>query len=70
MSLSVENLSKMLKDAKIFQSMSRKGNCLDNAVLKTFFLIIKQEILMTKLIQIMKIKIKIEKFIEYYNEAE
>lgn len=33
----------MLKDRKITQSMSRKGNCLDNAMMESFFGIMKQE---------------------------
>lgn len=36
--------SKALKDNRIFQSMSRKGNCLDNSVMENFFGILKQEI--------------------------
>lgn len=33
-----------LKEEKIFQSMSRKGNCLDNSVMENFFGLLKQEI--------------------------
>lgn len=40
----MKNYTKRLKDNKIFQSMSRKGNCLDNAVMENFFSILKQEI--------------------------
>ena len=29
--------SHRLKEERIFQSMSRKGNCLDNAVIENFF---------------------------------
>jgi len=36
--------AKTLKDNKIFQSMSRKGNCLDNSVMENLFGILKQEI--------------------------
>lgn len=32
-----------LKENKIFQSMSRKGNCLDNSPMENFFGILKQE---------------------------
>lgn len=32
-----------LKDNGIFQSMSRKGNCLDNSPMENFFGIMKQE---------------------------
>ncbi|MDC4182945.1 IS3 family transposase [Mycoplasma bradburyae] len=61
---------KMLKYAKIFQSMSRKGNCLDNAVVEYFFSIIKQEIFYGKTYSSYeKLKSEIEKFIKYYNET-
>ena len=33
-----------LKENKIFQSMSRKGNCYDNSVMENFFGILKQEL--------------------------
>ena len=35
--------SSALKENKIFQSMSRKGNCYDNSVMENFFGILKQE---------------------------
>ena len=36
---------KMLEDKGIRQSMSRKGNCLDNAVMENFFGLLKTELL-------------------------
>ena len=36
---------KLLKDHGIRQSMSRKGNCLDNAVMENFFGLLKSELL-------------------------
>ena len=36
---------KMLKDKGIVQSMSRKGNCLDNAMMENFFGLMKNELL-------------------------
>ncbi|MFR9280356.1 IS3 family transposase, partial [Levyella massiliensis] len=33
----------LLKEHKIFQSMSRKGNCYDNAPIENFFGVMKQE---------------------------
>lgn len=35
---------KLLKDNGIIQSMSRKGNCLDNAVMENFFGLLKSEL--------------------------
>uniref|UniRef100_UPI004047D122 IS3 family transposase n=1 Tax=Lysinibacillus sp. FSL H8-0500 TaxID=2921393 RepID=UPI004047D122 len=34
---------KALKENKIFQSMSRKGNCIDNSPMENFFSLLKQE---------------------------
>ena len=34
--------TKRLKEERIFQSMSRKGNCLDNSVMENFFGLLKQ----------------------------
>ena len=36
---------KALEDRHIIQSMSRKGNCLDNAIMENFFGIMKEELL-------------------------
>ena len=36
---------KMLKDKGIVQSMSRKGNCLDNSMMENFFGLMKNELL-------------------------
>lgn len=33
----------MLRNRKIEQSMSRKGNCLDNAAMESFFAVLKSE---------------------------
>lgn len=39
---------KRLKEHHIIQSMSRKGNCLDNAMMENFFGIMKNELLYVK----------------------
>ena len=36
---------KMLEDKGILQSMSRKGNCLDNSMMENFFGLMKNELL-------------------------
>ena len=57
-----------LKDNKIFQSMSRKATCADNAVMENFFGILKQEIYYgEELLSYHELKQKIEKYIDYYN---
>lgn len=58
-----------LKSKEIVQSMSRKGNCYDNAVIENFFGIMKSEFLYLKEFEsIEHFKIELEKYINYYNE--
>jgi putative transposase len=57
-----------LKERGISQSMSRKGNCLDNAVIENFFSIIKSELFyLNKYNDIDELKKDIEEYIKYYN---
>lgn len=58
-----------LKRKRIFQSMSRKGNCLDNSVMENFFGLLKQEIYYGIVYYSYdELKAEIERFIKYYNE--
>jgi transposase InsO family protein len=58
-----------LKEHKIFQSMSRKGNCYDNSLMENFFGIMKQEMYYgTVYYSYEKLKSAIERYIKYYNE--
>ena len=53
----------------ITQSMSRKGNCLDNAIIENFFGIIKSELFyINKFNSIEHLKREIEDYIKYYNK--
>lgn len=64
----MKSYSKTLKDNKIFQSMSRKGNCLDNSVMENFFGVMKQEMYYgNTFYSFDELKSAIEKYIEYYN---
>ncbi|SBV98897.1 IS150 conserved protein InsB [uncultured Dysgonomonas sp.] len=57
-----------LKKNGIIQSMSRKGNCLDNAVMENFFGIMKSELLyLKKFKSISEFKKELTEYIEYYN---
>lgn len=57
-----------LEQRHIIQSMSRKGNCLDNAMAENFFGIMKSELLYAENFESSEIFIKaLEKYIEYYN---
>lgn len=59
---------KMLKDRNITQSMSRKGNCLDNAMMENFFGLMKNELLyINKFDSIEVFEKEIRKYIDWYN---
>jgi transposase InsO family protein len=58
----------LLKEKGILQSMSRKGNCLDNAIIENFFGILKSELFyLKKYKSIDQLKKEINEYIEYYN---
>ena len=58
-----------LKEERIFQSMSRKGNCHDNSVMENFFGLLKQEIYYGVVYySYEELKSEIERYIKYYNE--
>lgn len=60
---------KMLENKNINQSMSRKGNCLDNAVVENFFGTLKSELYYLKKYKSVKeLKKDIEIYIQYYNK--
>jgi transposase InsO family protein len=57
-----------LKQHGITQSMSRKGNCLDNAVMENFFGHLKSELLYIQEFESMNhFKSELEEYINYYN---
>ena len=61
---------KTLKNNKIYQSMSRKATCADNAVMENFFGILKQEMYHgEELVSYDELKRKIEEYIYYYNNV-
>ena len=58
----------MLKEKGIRQSMSRKGNCLDNSLAENFFGLLKSEMFYRKKYEnIEQLKSDIIEYIEYYN---
>jgi len=58
----------LLKNKNITQSMSRKGNCLDNAVIENFFGTLKSELFYLKKYKtIQELKNDIKNYICYYN---
>jgi len=64
----MKQYSNALKQQGISQSMSRKGNCLDNAVIENFFGLLKSELLYIQEFESMvHFKRELELYIEYYN---
>ena len=59
---------RMLRKKSIRQSMSRKGNCLDNAVMENFFGLLKSELLYLQKFKSMEhFKLELLDYLEYYN---
>ena len=57
-----------LKDRGLEQSMSRKGNCLDNAVMENFFGILKTEFFHGKKFESVEaFKMGLDEYMRYYN---
>jgi putative transposase len=58
----------MLESKGVRQSMSRKGNCLDNAVMENFFGLLKSELLYLQEFHSMeRFKAEIINYMDYYN---
>ena len=65
----IKQYTKILKEYGISQSMSRKGNCLDNAPMENFFGILKQEMYYGQTYKSYEqLKQAIDTYIKYYNE--
>ena len=59
---------RMLQKKGVQQSMSRKGNCLDNAVIENFFGLLKSELLYLQEFQSMEhFKQELVEYLDYYN---
>ncbi len=64
----MKNYQAKLKEKGILQSMSRKGNCLDNAVMENFFGFLKSELLYLQDFQsVDHFKQELVDYIEWYN---
>ena len=63
-----QRYQKALKDRNIVQSMSRKGNCLDNAMMENFFGLMKSELLyLQEWDSVEQFAMELRKYIRYYN---
>ena len=57
-----------LKEKGVIQSMSRKGNCLDNSIMENFFGLLKSELLYLREFESLEeFRDELEKYIDYYN---
>ncbi|MBW9212738.1 IS3 family transposase [Trueperella sp. zg.1013] len=64
----MKKYQRMLKEHGIIQSMSGKGNCLDNSVMENFFGLLKAEMFYKHEFKSTEHLIsKIEAYIDYYN---
>ncbi|MFT3951707.1 MAG: IS3 family transposase [Oscillospiraceae bacterium] len=64
----MKGYQEMLKDKGIRQSMSRKGNCLDNACAENFFGLLKSELLyLQEFCSMEHFLQELENYIEWYN---
>lgn len=58
----------MLRNKSVRQSMSRKGNCLDNAVIENFFGLLMSELLNPQEFHSMEhFKPELFEYLDYYN---
>jgi transposase InsO family protein len=63
-----KHYQKMLKDKGVQQSMSRKGNCLDNACAENFFGLLKTELLyLQEFDSVEHFIAELKAYIEWYN---
>lgn len=61
---------KILKKNKLFQSMSRKATCADNAAMENFFGILKQEMYHgEKMVSYGELESRISEYIDWYNQV-
>lgn len=57
-----------LREKNVVQSMSRRGNCLDNAAMESFFAVLKTEFFyLNKFSSVEELQSGIKKYIHYYN---
>ena len=64
----MKEYQRILKENNITQSMSRKGNCLDNSVMENFFGILKTEMFFGEKFESVNTFIdKLKEYIYYYN---
>ena len=64
----MRNYQRILAERGIQQSMSRKGNCYDNAVIENFFGLLKSEFFDNRTFDsVDAFQVELEEYLEYYN---
>jgi putative transposase len=59
---------RLLRERGLVQSMSRRGNCLDNAAMESFFAVLKSECFyLNKFASVDALKAELIRYIHYYN---
>lgn len=59
---------RMLRERGLVQSMSRRGNCLDNAAMESFFAVLKSECFyLNKFTSVDALQAELTRYIHYYN---
>lgn len=58
---------KRVKEMGLIQSMSRRGNCLDNAPMESFFGHLKDDLDYKKAKSLLDLQVMIDEYMEYYN---
>ena len=59
----------MVKEIGLVQSMSRRGNCIDNAPMESFFGHFKDDVDHKEALNLIDLKIMIDEYMEHYNTA-
>lgn len=62
-----QRFRELLMEFGIRQSMSRKGNCLDNAPIESFFGHMKDEVPYKYCLNLSDLKTRLKKYVDYYN---
>ncbi len=63
-----KHFQQMFREKGIQQSLSRKGNCLDNAMIENFFSLLRSELLyLQKFESIERFKAELIDYLDYYN---
>jgi len=59
---------RILRERGLVQSMSRRGNCLDNAAMESFFAVLKSECFyLNKFASVDALQAELTRYIHYYN---